>query len=1041
MPQKIYYWKGCVNQSNFADYQKTVEQLLFGDYRSADLDLKKLKNTSRVYTARINDADRLLFKTLVVNGEPQMLLLDVIVNHDYAKSKYFRRHVSSFETDTIALDEVLFTSRSHGKRADNDYTLIPVHDYNQQFITFNSEQEEALSVSLPLLLSGPPGSGKTCVAMALLNQLAECRTASKKILYVTESERLAHCVQKMWNGMSAADGVEFLSYTEMLAKLESTGARQVVTRDDFEIWFPRYIQQLQTTLKGLKQPVTVCNALTSISIKQIYQECRILSGYTKEEYLTIGKRASLFRDLEIRKVLFQAMTAYLAKLKNEGCIHPAFHRPAETAVYDAIVVDEAQDFSLLQLDILHRLTTASKISYNLDSNQSLNDSKSRKPFLERLFFNEGKTLSPVYLTGTYRCPHLVIHFANALLRLRDTLRGGASEKGDVTTIQCSPDPAKAAGLIHWVDPTISNQAGLQDYIQTIPNFFLQCAVITSEEYKTEAKQVLNTSLVFTAEEIKGLEYPSVLLYRPLDRPIFKDANKKLTSMTVLSEASSHLSCQDDDLYSEFFNQIFTASTRATENLIIYQANDPHGLGAITDYLRRYCSLPSPQDSATQTTPEPPQMPVTERDAQCLREVKRLLDNGNDEQAHQLFLMQLAGRSEQDYQLFKGQYLDQASHASISPIPTLPTNDPLLSASYLLTHFTHENVIKLLNRTDAVPSLYQWETISNVHNQLIFHIFNYKRRADIFFEALKITLERDENNSLRTQLKTCFDPATGGTIMHMIVASLHLVDAKSILYQLRIRGEIPLDLLNCRDRQGETLLHALLRVRNENTEHYNKLINRGVNINLVGNDGVSPLLFATYNGYPHLIKLLLEKGADANQADNKGITPLCVIISRYPSDDATHQLVELLLNHGANVNFTDRRCSGNSALILSMAKPNRKAFTLLLQRGADVNQKNVDGMTPLDLAIALNDQYMIYQIALYKPKPEAHTAEFLKAFQSDRNDSKSAMESFNMMNSQLLTCARVVINRRRQQLMNPPTFFSAQNNADDAVVEHDPSLTF
>ena len=62
-----------------------AEQVLEnGDFRSADV--KKLRGTP-FYRAKLNDADRLLFRHARQGDEPFLLLLEVIRNHAYASSR------------------------------------------------------------------------------------------------------------------------------------------------------------------------------------------------------------------------------------------------------------------------------------------------------------------------------------------------------------------------------------------------------------------------------------------------------------------------------------------------------------------------------------------------------------------------------------------------------------------------------------------------------------------------------------------------------------------------------------------------------------------------------------------------------------------------------------------------------------------------------------------------------------------------------------------------------------------------------------------
>ena len=41
------------------------------------------------------------------------------------------------------------------------------------------------------------------------------------------------------------------------------------------------------------------------------------------------------------------------------------------------------------------------------------------------------------------------------------------------------------------------------------------------------------------------------------------------------------------------------------------------------------------------------------------------------------------------------------------------------------------------------------------------------------------------------------------------------------------------------------------------------------------DGATPLYVAAQNGHTEIAQLLIDKGANVNQADNDGATPLCL----------------------------------------------------------------------------------------------------------------------------------------------------------------------
>jgi hypothetical protein len=93
--------------------------------------------------------------------------------------------------------------------------------------------------------------------------------------------------------------------------------------------------------------------------------------------------------------------------------------------------------------------------------------------------------------------------------------------------------------------------------------------------------------------------------------------------------------------------------------------------------------------------------------------------------------------------------------------------------------------------------------------------------------------------------------------------------------------------------------------------------------------------------PELNKLLLDHGADPNEADEEGAPPLVLMAEL----DYTTTL-RYLLEHGADIHAKDR--NRWTALHYAVLNNNVKAVALLLARGADVNVCNNDGETPLML---------------------------------------------------------------------------------------------
>ena len=52
-----------------------------------------------------------------------------------------------------------------------------------------------------------------------------------------------------------------------------------------------------------------------------------------------------------------------------------------------------------------------------------------------------------------------------------------------------------------------------------------------------------------------------------------------------------------------------------------------------------------------------------------------------------------------------------------------------------------------------------------------------------------------------------------------------------------------------------------------------LLDRGADVNQADNDGTTPLIIVSGTGHVEVVRALLDRGADVNQATNNGGTPL------------------------------------------------------------------------------------------------------------------------------------------------------------------------
>lgn len=132
----------------------------------------------------------------------------------------------------------------------------------------------------------------------------------------------------------------------------------------------------------------------------------------------------------------------------------------------------------------------------------------------------------------------------------------------------------------------------------------------------------------------------------------------------------------------------------------------------------------------------------------------------------------------------------------------------------------------------------------------------------------------------------------------------------------------------------------LAVQREDLDQVKRHLYWGSDINVVFPNGRYPLQMAAENGRIILVKTLLEHGADIDTATADGDTALDLAILA-----GRTEVAEVLLAHGARLEA--------SALLLKAAAQgvtDRDIVRFLIERGADTEQRNAAGDTPLLIAI-------------------------------------------------------------------------------------------
>ncbi|KAJ5430099.1 hypothetical protein N7491_007115 [Penicillium cf. griseofulvum] len=219
-------------------------------------------------------------------------------------------------------------------------------------------------------------------------------------------------------------------------------------------------------------------------------------------------------------------------------------------------------------------------------------------------------------------------------------------------------------------------------------------------------------------------------------------------------------------------------------------------------------------------------------------------------------------------------------------------------------------------------------------------------------------------------------------------SLHVLAYFGIIEKAKRLIDQGADLDDCDNQLGITPLHCAVYRGNE--EMVELLLNSKANINATCKDGQTVLHIAAEQGHRKLIRFLLHRRVKSRTANQKGETALQLAIgtthdeatipvlikSRFDMDvqntltgnTALHRAVELrrprilafLLEKGANMNVLNR--DGLTALQLACKTDNCEAVSLFLERGAQLEIRSSHGTTALHIS-ALQGNWVAFDLLL------------------------------------------------------------------------------
>ena len=538
-----------------------IEKVRLQQFNSG-LRVKKLKGISKkVWEARITKASRLIF-TYEKSREPQtgiaqiyIAVQDICLDHDdvsrNAKARKRTPYTEWLDAEIIETIGNIESPRLTAKQKsaleivrDQEITLpaefqdellsnIPwqvidsEETWHQAIIEQNSElplklsPEEYQLVQLPgsLLLSGSAGTGKTTVALYRLLQSLQSYPPGKR-LYLAQNPLLVANAREQFkkllgNSHPSAESIfEFKTMRDLCLEILENSAQPY--RPEDEVNFQAFWLIYRAHPKRKQYP----SALIWDEIRSIIKGSQLspnLDLIAEKDYEKLGKKRSTVIPQNQRREVYSLAEWYQKKLKQNNSfdeidlarnvLRVLKQNPQQ---YHFIVCDEVQDFTELHLELVLQLAAAgADFFFAGDLNQTISPSGFRWEDLKQKFYRQNQEILEKTLYFNFRSVGSLVYLANQFLTLRGRLlKLGLAEvfENPKTTLE-EDKKTRQAG-----EPARLISASPTDLKYILKELNPGDAILVrTEEEKDKFGTEFQSTLIFTVEEAKGLEFDTVFL--------------------------------------------------------------------------------------------------------------------------------------------------------------------------------------------------------------------------------------------------------------------------------------------------------------------------------------------------------------------------------------------------------------------------------------------------------------------------------------------------------------------------------------------------
>ncbi|MCX7120784.1 MAG: hypothetical protein NTZ67_03275 [Gammaproteobacteria bacterium] len=517
---------------------------------------------------------RAFLQRVMINRQYYLILHSITVTHDHYKDT--RTQPFSNVMDKAPTGYVLHTPLNDLAQpiAQGEHNI----EWQDHIMNLTDVQVAAAHscIDHPVtILSGPPGSGKSLSVFASMQaHVRKCESENKSasLLFVCETPELLRYLKRVWHEWYRSPKnnkfkvtVTFENYQSIVSNvlMDDDELKKVIT--DPKAHFISFLESSPKKNRALSSSDIFHELLLHSDI--LHHDFSSQNNFSNSDYKATGKRHHLFNDEQLR-LIYDLYCRYRQSIADTH-INLLFE-PIETKIekYSALFVDEAHVYSLIQLLMLCDLGNES--IFVIDSHQSACAIANYDRFISQLSKRKCITPNVIYLPVTYRTPKIVTDLLNRMLRIKNEVHGGLLSKD--AYIKIETDENQIEGTLSLI--TTTNDEDQLNQLKQFGKSIGFAVIIFSEASRIEAASRYGISdMIFTINQIRGLEFEQVVLFKPFSETISHEISKDCALLDVNSPSKaarpdSKTLSENESKKAAYLNDLLVAASRTTRDLII-----------------------------------------------------------------------------------------------------------------------------------------------------------------------------------------------------------------------------------------------------------------------------------------------------------------------------------------------------------------------------------------------------------------------------------------------------------------------------------------